>query len=259
VAHADGDASRSDALVAELVRENADVIVVATSQGVRAALRTTKTVPIVMAYNTDPVGNGFVASLARPGGNVTGIASQSDETLPKLVQILHEATPEARRFAILLNRTNPNYAAFLAMARRACAALDLVAVPVGASAPDQLQSAVEEIVRQRSQAVVVPADGLFTSERVRLQALLQSTGLPGAFGLKEHALVGGLLSYGPDLAANFRRAAQYVDRILKGANPADLPVEQPTKFELVINVKTAKSIALRIPRSLLLRADELIE
>jgi len=212
-----------------------------------------------MASVSDPVGNGFVASLRKPGGNITGVTTQQEEVLGKLIGILHEITPGARRIAIVLNENNPTYPVFWAAAQRACAALDLVALRVVASAPAQFGAAVGEIVRQRSQAVVVVTDPVYLSERAKLQALMQTTGLPVAYGWREHVVAGGLLSYSADLAASFRHAAKYVDKILKGTKPANLPVEQATKFELVINLKPAKALSLTIPQSLLLRADEVIQ
>ena len=158
-----------------------------------------------------------------------------------------------------MNESNPSQAVFWAGAQSACVALDLVALRVVASAPAQFGAAVEQIVRQRAQAVAVVSDGMYFAERARLQALLQTTRLPVAYLLRDHVVAGGLLSYGADLPANYRNAAKYVDRILKGAKPADLPVEQATKFELVINLKTAKALGLTIPQSLLLRADEVIQ
>ncbi len=209
--------------------------------------------------SANPVSNGFVASLAKPGGNITGTANQSDEVLGKLVGILHEVAPGARRIAFVLNETNPNHAAYWSAAQSACAALEFAAQRVVASAPAQLDTAVGEIVRQRSQAVVVIADPLYSNERVRLQELIQPTRLPAAYSFREHVVAGGLLSYGVDLAASHRHAARYVDKILKGAKPSDLPVEQPTKFGLVINLRTARALGLTIPQPLLLRADEVIE
>jgi putative ABC transport system substrate-binding protein len=235
------------------------VIVVGSWQPALAAQRATKTIPIVIANVSNAVGAGLVASLAKPGGNITGITGQQEEVLGKLIGILHEVTPGARRIAILLNETNPAHAVFWAGAQSACAALDLVALRVVASAPAQLGAAVEQIVRQRSQAVVVLSDGMYYAERAKLQALMQTTRLPVAYALRDHVIAGGLLSYAADLAANWRYAAKYVDKILKGAKPADLPIEQPTKFELVINLKTAKALGLTIPQSLLLRADEVIQ
>jgi putative ABC transport system substrate-binding protein len=258
-AYAGGDVDRLDALASELIGQNVEVIMASSSQVTRAAQRATKTIPIVMVTISNAVFSGFVVSLAKPGGNITGIASQSEVVLGKVIQILHEVTPGARRIAILLNESNPSHPVFWTVAQSACAALDLVALRVVASAPTQLGVAVEQIVRQRSEAVVVVADTLYFNERVKLQELMQTTQLPVAYGWREHVVAGGLLSYAPDQAASWRYAATYVDKILKGAKPADLPVEQPARLELVINMKTAKTLKLTIPQSLLLRADEVIQ
>ncbi len=166
--------------------------------------------------------------------------------------------PGARRIAVLLNENSPSQALYWAAAQSACAALGLVAHRVVASTPAQLGAAVGEIVRQRPQAVVVTGDAMYFTERAKLQELMQATRLPAAYALRDHVLAGGLLSYGSDSAANYRNAAKYVDKILKGARPADLPVEQATKFDLVINLKAAKALGLTIPQPLLLRADEVI-
>jgi len=257
--YADGDVSRLDALASELIGQKVDVIVVGNATSTRALQRATKTVPIVMSSVNNAVGNGFVASLAKPGGNITGMTTQSDETIGKLIGILHEVAPGARRIAVMLNENNPNQAVFWAGAQSACAALELIALRVAASTPAQFGGAVEQIVRQRSQAVVVVADPTFLNERVKLQELMRTTMLPVAYGWREHVVAGGLLSYGADLPATARYVATYVDRILKGAKPADLAVGQVNKFELVINLKTAKAIGITIPQSLLLRADEVIQ
>jgi putative ABC transport system substrate-binding protein len=259
IVYANGDASRLDALARDLVGQQVEVILVGNGQSARTAQRTTKTIPIVMAGLANAVGVGLVAGLAKPGGNITGFTSQQDEVLGKLIGILHEVVPGARRIAILLNESNPPHALFWAGAQAACAALDLVALRVVASTPAQLGAAVEQIVRQRSQAIVVTSDAMYFTERAKLQELMQTTRLPVAYELRDHVLAGGLLSYGYDAAANYRNAAKYVDKILKGARPADLPVEQATKFDLVINLKTAKALGLTIPQSLLLRADEVIQ
>ena len=254
------DLNRLDPLARELVARKVDVVVAGASLAALAAQRATKTIPIVMAGVGDPVSQGLVANLARPGGNITGIANQADELLGKLIQILHEVAPTARRVAILLNESNPKGAAlYRAAGQSACAALDLTAVWVVASAPAQLPGAALQIVSQRAQAVVVVSDPMYLSERVKLIELLHATRLPVVYGHRENLAVGGLLSYTSNFPANFRYAATYVDKILKGARPADLPVEQPTKFELVINLKTAKALGLTIPQSVLLRADEVIE
>jgi putative ABC transport system substrate-binding protein len=212
-----------------------------------------------MTNVNNALGNGFVASLAKPGGNITGITTQAEEVLGKLIGILHEVVPGARRIAILLNESNPSYAVFWAAAQSACAALDLVALRIVASTPAQFVAASEQIVRERSQAVVVVADGMFFPERAKLQEAMQHTRLPVAYQFREHVVAGGLLSYGSDVEANNRHAAKYVDRILKGTRPADLPVEQPNKFELAINLKTAKALGITIPPPLLLRADEVVQ
>ncbi len=258
-AYADGDVNRLDILASELIGQKVDVIVVGNATTTRALQRATKTIPIVMASINNAVGNGFVASLAKPGGNITGIAILQDEVLGKLIGILHEVAPGARRVAIVLNESNPNHAVFWAAARSACAALDLVALRVVANAPAQFGAASEQIVRQRSQAVVVVADPIYLNERVELQRLLQPTRLPVAYAWREQVVEGGLLSYGPDLAATVRHVAVYVDKILKGTKPADLPVEQPRKFDLVINLKTAKALGITIPKDVLLRVDEVIQ
>jgi putative ABC transport system substrate-binding protein len=257
--YANGDVGRMDTLASELIGRKVEVIVVGNAPATRAAQRATKSIPIVMAGVSNAVGAGFIASLAKPGGAITGITPQTEEVLGKLIGILHEIAPGARRVAILLNETNAAHAVFWAGAQSACAALDLVALRAVASEPAQLGGAVEQIVRQRSQAVVVTADGMYLAERTKLQALMQATRLPVAYGWHEHVAAGGLLSYGPDIAASYRHAAKYVDKILKGARPANLPVEQPNKFELAINLKTAKALGLTIPQSLLLRADEVIQ
>jgi putative tryptophan/tyrosine transport system substrate-binding protein len=259
IVYSGSDVNRVDALASELVSQKVDVIVVGAVPTTRALQRATKTMPIVMANVIDPVGNGFVVSLAKPGGNITGIANLYDEVLGKLIGVLHEVAPGARRVAIVLNETNPVHLVFWAAAQKACNAMDLVALRVVASTPAQLGAAIGEIVRQRAQAVVVVADGMYLVERAKLQELMQTTGLPVAYALREHVVAGGLLCYGANLAANYRHAATYVDKILKGAKPADLPVEQATKFELVINLKTAKALGITIPKDILLRADEVIQ
>ena len=259
IVYANGNEGRLDALARELVGQQVEVILVGNGQSARAAQRSTKTIPIVMAGLANAVDAGLVGSLARPEGNITGLTSQHVEVLGKVIGLMHEVVPEARRIAILLNDGNPSYAGYWASAQEACAALNLVALRVVASSPAQLGAAVEEIVRQRSQAVVVMGDAMYFTERARLQGLMQTTRLPVAYELRDLAIAGGLLSYGYDAAVNYRNAAKYVDKILRGAKPRDLPVEQATKFDLVINLKTAKVLGLTIPHSVLVRADEVIQ
>ena len=258
VVSANGDVERLDALANELIRQNVDAIVAASSAGTRAAQRATKTIPIVMVAASNASDSGFVASLAKPGGNITGVSNQREEALQKLIEILHEVLPDARRIGILLNERNPSYRALEAAAVSACAALHLVALPVLAGDGKQLAGALAEIARQQSQAIVVMPDPVYLNERTKLQQLVQAARLPAVYGLREHVVAGGLLSYAADLASNYRLAATYVDRILKGAKPAELPVQQPTKYELVVNMKTAHELGITIPQSLLLRADQII-
>jgi putative ABC transport system substrate-binding protein len=251
--------NRLDALVGELIGQKAEVIVVSSQHAARAAQRATRTLPIVMAGVSNAVGEGFVASLASPGGNVTGFTSQQEAVLGKLIGILHEVAPGARRIALLVNESYPSHAVFWAGAQSACAALDLVALRAVANGPAQLGPAVEQLVRQQAQAVVVIPDSMYFAERKKLQELMQAARLPAVYMLRDHVVEGGLLGYGADLPANYRSASKYVDKILKGSKPADLPVEHTTKFELVINLRTAKALAITIPQGILVRADEVIQ
>ena len=259
IVSASGDVDRLDALANELIRQNVELIVAASSAGTRAAQRATKTIPIVMVAASNAVDSGFVASLAKPGGNITGVSNQREEALQKLIEILHEVLPDARRIGILVNERNPSYRALSAAAQGACSALNLIALPVVATVRDQLAGAIAEIARQQCQAVVVVPDPGSLNERTSLQKLMQAMRLPAAYGMREHVVAGGLLSYAADLAGNYRSAATYVDRILKGAKPAELPVEQPTKYELVVNLNTARALGITIPQPVLLRADEVIQ
>ena len=257
--YAEGDASRLDSLARALLSLQVEVIAVGSAQAARAAQKATKTVPIVMTGVGNAVDSGFVASLASPGGNVTGVSAQSEEVLAKLVEILHGVVPAARRISFLLNEGNPTYSVLWASAQAACAKLRLVALPVAANSAAEFSAAAQQILGHRSQAVVVVGDATFFAERDRLLSRMQATRLPVAYMWRELVVAGGLLSYAFDLAASFRYSAKWVDKILKGAKPASLPVEQPTKFELVINLKTAKAMRLTIPQALLVRADEVIE
>ena len=258
-AAADGDASRLEALAASLVAGRPDVILNSSGISTRALQRVTRTIPIVMVTVANPVGAGFVTSLGRPGGNITGLSNQQEEVLPKLVQVLHEMAPAARRVAVMLSENNPSHAALWTSARDACLSLGLVPLRVVASTPAELDAAVAKIVAERAQAVVVTADPMYTSTLVKIQQLMQAARLPVGYGLREHVVAGGLMSYGVNFVASWRYAAKFVDAILKGARPAELPVEQPTKFELVINLRAARELGLTVPQSLRLQADEVIE
>jgi putative tryptophan/tyrosine transport system substrate-binding protein len=259
IAYANGDFGRFDALAADLVAQHVEVIVVGTSQATRAAHKAAPSLPIVMASVANAVEQGFIASLARPGGSITGQTMLYEELRAKLIQVLHEMLPGVRRVAVLQSADTDITALAWVDFQRACLALGLEPQRFVANDPTQIAPAVERIVAQRAQAVVVPSDGMLFAERVRLQALLDAARLPSAYQFREHVAAGGLFGYGSEINDGFRRSAKYVDKILKGARPAVLPVEQPTKFELVINLNTAKALGITVPPSLLLRADEVIE
>ncbi len=259
MAYADGDIGRFEAMARELVAWGAELIVAGPPQAVRAAHAVAPVLPIVMAYVGDPVDNGFALSLARPGGSITGMSAQSEDLRGKVVEFLHELAPSARRIAVLQSErsgiTDRNWGA----TQQACAALGLQAQRFMVARPSDIAGAMEQVVRQGMQAVVVSTDGMYLAQRVPLQALLNAARMPAVFSFREHVLVGGLLSYGASTSANFRASAKFVDKILKGAKPADLPIEQPTVFELVINLGTAKALGINVPKALLLRADEVIQ
>jgi putative ABC transport system substrate-binding protein len=257
---AEGKFERLPDLAAELVRLPVDVIVAVGDPVIFAARQATATIPIVMASVGDPIGRGFVASLARPGGNVTGVCNFSANLVGKWLELLKQIVPALSQAAVLRNAANPTHLLFWAEAQSAAPRLGLKVQDVEVRRSDDLDEAVVSMVRARSGAVVVLPDPLLAGVLGgRIAELAMRNGLPTMSTFKEQVEVGGLLSYGPNLTLNYRRAAAYVDKILKGAKPAELPVEQPTKFELFINLKTAKALGLTIPQSLLLRADEVIQ
>jgi putative ABC transport system substrate-binding protein len=241
---------------AELVRLNVDVIVAAASPAPEAARRATATIPIVMANHADPVGSGLVASFARPGGNVTGLSLPGMELRLKQLQLLKEIVPRLSRVAFLRQPTIPLDHRELEAAARS---LTIRVQVVEARAPGEFPEAFAAATRERAGALIVLAGSMFFANRTRLAELAVKSRMPAVYLLREHVQAGGLLAYGVDIRDNFRRAAGYVDRILKGIRAADLPVEQPTKFELAINLKAAKAIGLTIPPSVLARADHLLE
>jgi putative ABC transport system substrate-binding protein len=225
-----------------------------------AAKNATRTIPIVMFLAFDPVGSGLVASLARPGGNITGLTlTTGPEIYGKQLQLLKNAFPRVSRVAILVNRDSPSYARALREIESATRALGLQRQVIEVRDPGEFENAFAGLTTARPDAIFVPLDSMFYQHRVRLAHLAAKSRLPAMWGLREHAEVGGLMAYATDLNDLARRAATFVDRILKGAKPADLPIEQPTKFELVINLKAAKALGLTIPQSLLGRADEIIQ
>jgi putative ABC transport system substrate-binding protein len=248
-----------DVLAAELVRLQIDVLVASVTPVIAAAKRATTTIPIVMANAPDPVASGFVASLARPGGNITGVSRLAPEVLGKQLELLVHAVPGTARVGVLLNPDNPLHALMVSQLRREAASLGVELETAGASTPNQLDIALERLRRRPVGAVLVLADGMFFLNGTQLGGALLQGRLPSMFGNTEHVEAGGLMSYSPSSRENYRRAAYFVDRILKGAKPADLPVEQPTKFELVINLKTAKALGLTLPPALLVQVDQVIE
>jgi putative tryptophan/tyrosine transport system substrate-binding protein len=253
---AQGRVDRLPGLASELVRLRVDVLVTGGSESALAAKKATTTIPIVMATGADPVRLGLVKSLGRPTGNVTGVTSLSADLIAKRVELLRELLPKSSRVAVLSDGT-PNSLVSVREAEAAARALGITTRAISATRPEDLDRALGAAVREHA-LIVVASPPLFT-ERTRIAALALKHRLPTVVGGREYAEAGGLFSYAVSYPALFRRAALYVDKILKGAKPADLPVEQPTTFELVINLKTAEALGLTIPKSLLLRADQLIE
>jgi putative ABC transport system substrate-binding protein len=247
-------------LAAELLRLKVDVIVAGPTQPAVVAKNATRTIPIVMVSAADPVELGLIASLARPGGNVTGLSfSVNPELFGKGLELLKEAVPKLRRVGVLSNPANPAQPRAIDKVKVAARSLAIPLQLLEARGPNEFDGAFAAMAKQRVEALLVVAEGLFLRHRARLADLEAKYRLPSMHGLKENVEAGGLMSYGPSIVAAFRRAAVFVDKILKGAKPGDLPVEQPTKFELVINLKTAKALGLTIPPSLLQRADQVIE
>ncbi len=256
---ADGKEDALPKIAAEMVQLRLDAILAEATPAIRAARDATQSIPIVMAVSNDPVASGFIASLNRPGGNVTGLSVQSSELAGKRVQLLTEIVPTLARLAVLSNPTNPSHALAVQQMQTAARPFGIGLHVVEASAPDKLDSAFAAIADTHADGLIVLPDAMFFGEHHRIVVLTAAAHLPALFPEKEVVKTGGLMSYGPSIPASFRRAAAYVDKILRGANPADLPVEQPTKFDLIINIKTAKSLGLTIPQTLLATADEVIE
>jgi putative ABC transport system substrate-binding protein len=257
--YAEGKSDRLSNLAAELVRLKVDVIVTESSRAAEAAKHATQTTPIVMAIAGDPVGIGLVASLARPSGNVTGLTVLAPELSGKRLELLKEAAPKTISVAVIWNATNPGATGFLRETKAAAQSLGLQLQPVEVQSQDDLDAAFKAVTSTRPSALITLADGMLLNNRTRIVEFAAKNRLPTIFPDGEFADAGGLMAYGPNLGSNFRRAASYVDRILKGTKPANLPVEQPTKFELVINLKAAKQIGLTIPQSVLYRADKVIK
>jgi putative tryptophan/tyrosine transport system substrate-binding protein len=255
----EGRYERLPALAAELVRLPVDVIVAPATQNPLAAKQATQTIPIVMTSGGDPVASGLVTSLARPGGNVTGLSViVAPEIVGKQLELLREVVPRIPSVALLGNPANASYQGWVEAAKGAARSLGVRLDVLDARGPDDLEQTFAAMTRGRVAALLVWTDGMFILHRKRIVDLTAQHHLPALYGASEFVDAGGLMFYGPSLRDNFRRAATYVDKILKGAKPADLPVEQPTKFEFVINLKTAKALGLTIPPAVLARADEIM-
>jgi putative tryptophan/tyrosine transport system substrate-binding protein len=259
VRDAAGRSDRLPALVAELLRLKVVAIVAVNTPAAQAAKKATSTVPIVIMRVADPVAQGLVASLARPGGNVTGVSFMPDELGAKGVQVLHETLPHITRVGALYKADNPGALLVVTETERRSVQLGLHFLRLPVRGPDDFPGAFQAAVRARTEALFVMDDGAMTKQRKQVAELAARHSLPLVSIYKDFAEAGGLIAYGPSLSASYRRGAVYIDRILKGAKPADLPVEQPTKFDLAINLRTARALGLTIPPSVLLQADHIIE
>ena len=257
--HAHGVVAKFPELVAELLRLKVDLLVIGGPITARDALAQTKTLPIVFGAMADPVAAGFAASLARPGGNLTGLSTLGVELTAKQLELMKSLLPHASRVSMLCNPGSPTTRLVVASTREAARLLGLELQVFEARKASELTGAFAAIVAWRSAAVVIASDAVFGNELVQLSTLAAANRMPAIYNRREFALAGGLLSYGPNFSDNYRRAATYVDKILKGAKPGELPVEQPTRFDMVVNMKTAKALGITIPPTLLLRATEVIE
>ena len=256
--YAEGKPDRERALAAELVRLKVEVIVTVGSTATRAAKEATSTIPIVMTQDPDPIGNGFVASLARPGGNITGLSNVNRELSGKRLELLKEVIPGLSRVAVLGTSTFPGTAQNLKETELAAGALRIQLQYLDVLDPKDIETAFRGASKGRAEAVLVLGGSVLNPQRARVVELAAKRRLPTIYGIRESVEAGGLMSYGPSGNDLTRRAATYVDKILKGAKPAELPVEQPTKFEFIINLKAAKQIGLTIPPNVLARADRVI-
>jgi putative tryptophan/tyrosine transport system substrate-binding protein len=252
--NAEGKAERLPSLVSELVALSPDVIVAVATPAIAAAQHATSAIPIVMAPATDPVGSGFIKSLARPGGNISGMANMFGDAIGKSVELLHIILPSAKRIAVLMS-ANPTHPQQYELVGIAAKTLDLAVIPAMAPTPGDLEQAFDRMRQENCDALLVLAD----PTRPTIVSLAAQTRIPAIYQFSSFVVLGGLASYGPELKPIYRKVAQYVDKIFKGANPAELPVEQPVVFELALNLKTAAALGLTIPDSVVARADKVIE
>ena len=256
---AEGKSARLPGLASELVRLKVNVIVTYGDQAIRAAKQATETIPIVMAAVADPVATGFVASLARPGGNITGVSNMRLDLVGKQLELLKEVVPKISRVAILGNAATTDNTLQVRHAQDAARALGVRLQPLLVRGPSEIDPAFAAMNTERAGALVVLVDTMLLDHQTRIADLAVQRRLPMVFSQIDQAEAGGLMAYGPSVSDRFRRAATYVDKLLKGAKIADLPIEQPARFELVVNLKTAKALRLTIPQAVLLRADRVIQ
>ncbi|HTS53398.1 MAG TPA: ABC transporter substrate-binding protein [Burkholderiales bacterium] len=253
-----GDYQKIPQLLADLIQHRVDVIVVDGAPAALAAARATSTIPIVMGPVADPLGSGLVTNLAHPGGNITGPSLMLDELIKKRLQLLKELVPRATKVTVLWNPDTPFHKKAIEDLKAAAPSLSIELKFVGVRIPKELDPAFSAASRSHAEALYVIGDTFFFANRGTLVKLASRARLPVIYGTREFASEGGLMSYGPNFGDVFRRSARYVDSILKGAKPGDLPIEQPTKFELVVNLKAAKALGITVPESILLQADEVI-
>ena len=256
---AEGNFSRHPEFAIDLARLKVDIIVLGTTSALPAVKQATSTIPIVMAYSIDPVGSGFVASLARPGGNTTGLVSALDDIISKHLELLKDVKPSLSRFGLLSNPNSPNHRPFVKSARAAANMAGMTIVELDARNREEIETAFATAAAERVEAVGVLADAIFNLHRERVAELAIANRLPSIFSQREYVQAGGMMSYGETLSEVYRRVTYFVDRIFKGTKPADLPVEQPSSFQLSVNLKTAKAIGHHLPEAFLLRADEVVE
>lgn len=256
---ADGKAERLPGLVADLLQAGVEVIVAAGNPAIHAANQSTAAIPVVIAQSPDPVSEGWAKTLARPGGKVTGLTSATSEIETKMVEFLGSAVPGFSRLAVLSNPANRGHGSRLITVQAAAKTLGAGIISVAARSTDEIERAFQTMTRERAQVLIVLGDTYFLSQVGQIAGLARKNRLPSAHTIRDYAEAGGLIAYGPDIPDNFRRAATYVDRILRGAKPGDLPIERPTRFELTINMKTARGLGLTVPKALLFQADTVIE
>ena len=257
--YAEGNYDIFPALTNEVLKRNPAVILVLTIASVRAAQQATKTIPIVMISTNDPVGTGLITSLARPGGNTTGLSTQNEDVVVKYVELLRELLPRAKQFAVLINAGNPTGKTMFGRIHASARGFGISAKAFEVTSPESFDSVFQSITKYRPVALLIPSDASLTDQRERIAAFALKNRIPTISNGTLFVASGGLIGYGTSSPDMFRRAATYVKKILAGAKPGDLPVEQPTKFELAVNMKTAKTLGIKIPNSILVRADKVIE